>query len=362
MTGAAVVLLLVFLFSAGAFPQVQEPDNASDIPKLKALAENGEPSAQLALGLAYQNGRGMPQNDALAVGWYRKAAEAGNSEAQNDLGVMYMSGWGVNKDKQEAVRWYHIAAKQKNAHAMFNLGAAYYNGEGVGIDDIRAFAWFLLAEESGSTSATDAVQRAQRELRPGSVDRAMTEIAELYFEGKELNRNDQEVFRWLRKAAGHGDLHAELVLAGILMAAVPPDYDEARQWCEAGLKQQSAMAANCLGDIYRKGLGTTKDPAKALTLLRQAADSGIAPAMVKAADMLASGEAGKTDARLALIYLVRAMLSGDNSALAKAVAIHAQMSEKEWKKVREDMKRQIFGQGARLEEVLRSVEVGSPLK
>jgi uncharacterized protein len=362
MTGAALVLPLIFSLFVWAFPQLQEPDNASDISKLEGLAEKGEPSAQLALGLAYQNGRGVPQNDAVAVGWYRKAAEAGNSEAQNDLGVMYMNGWGVNKDKQEAVRRYHIAAKQKNAHAMFNLGAAYYNGDGVGIDDVRAFAWFLLAQDRGSASANDAVERAERELGPLAVDSAITEIVEMYFQGDELNRDNKEAIRWLHKVAENGDVHSELLLAGILMNETPPDYSEARQWCEAALKQKSAMAANCLGDIYRNGLGITKDPAMALTLLRQAADSGVVPAMIKTADMLDNGEAGKADPRQALTYLVRAILLGDNDALPRAVAIRGKMSDKEWKKTRNEMMRHSFGERTKLEAILQSVDARSPEK
>jgi TPR repeat protein len=56
------------------------------------------------------------------------------------------------------------------------------------------------------------------------------------------------------------------VLAGTLMDGIflPPHFVEARQWCEAALKQKSATAAFCLGDLYRKGLGTPRDPTKAL--------------------------------------------------------------------------------------------------
>lgn len=123
----------------------------------------------LALGQAYQHGRGVEPHHAAAVDWYRKAAAAENAEAENALGVMYMNGWGLEKNKEEAVRWYRLAARQKNAHAMINLGAAYYNGDGV--DDIRSYAGFLLAEESGSTQAGDAVRRSAAET-PGPAANA----------------------------------------------------------------------------------------------------------------------------------------------------------------------------------------------
>jgi len=43
----------------------------------------------------YDNGEGIPENDAEAVKWYRKAADQGYAKAQYNLGVMYYSGDGV---------------------------------------------------------------------------------------------------------------------------------------------------------------------------------------------------------------------------------------------------------------------------
>ena len=43
----------------------------------------------------YDNGEGIPENDAEAVKWYRKAADQGYAKAQYNLGVMYCSGDGV---------------------------------------------------------------------------------------------------------------------------------------------------------------------------------------------------------------------------------------------------------------------------
>src|SRR5438067_13338654 len=105
------------LFSAlSLHSQASNPD----ISKLKSAAESGDSSAQVALGLAYQNGRGAEANDGTAAEWHRRAAAAGNSEGQNDLRVMYMNGWGVEKNKEAAMRRYRLGPQQKNAHAMSN--------------------------------------------------------------------------------------------------------------------------------------------------------------------------------------------------------------------------------------------------
>jgi len=53
------------------------------------LADTGDAAAQNRLGLIYQNGEGVSQDDAEAIRWYLKAAEQGHADAQNNLGLMY---------------------------------------------------------------------------------------------------------------------------------------------------------------------------------------------------------------------------------------------------------------------------------
>ena len=54
--------------------------------------------------------------------WYRKAAEQGDASAQYNLGVMYENGHGVEQDDEQAVFWYRKAAEQGYADAQYNLG------------------------------------------------------------------------------------------------------------------------------------------------------------------------------------------------------------------------------------------------
>ena len=58
-------------------------------------AEQGHAGAQYNLGLRYATGRGVPEDDAEAVRWYRMAAEQGHAGAQYALGFMYATGRGV---------------------------------------------------------------------------------------------------------------------------------------------------------------------------------------------------------------------------------------------------------------------------
>ena len=58
-----------------------------------------------------------PQDYKEAVKWYRLAAEQGHAEAQINLGVMYETGRGVLQDNTMAHMWYNIASANGNEKA-----------------------------------------------------------------------------------------------------------------------------------------------------------------------------------------------------------------------------------------------------
>ena len=56
----------------------------------------------------------MPQGNAEAVAWYRLAADQGQASAQFNLGVMYNSGDGVPQDDVSAHMWFNLAASRSS--------------------------------------------------------------------------------------------------------------------------------------------------------------------------------------------------------------------------------------------------------
>ena len=88
--------------------------------KLRGLKEMVD-EGLIYLGWMYDEGRGVPQNYAEAVKWWRKAAEQGNEGTQIRLALMFRHGWGVSKNVAEAVKWYRKAAEQGNADAQYWL-------------------------------------------------------------------------------------------------------------------------------------------------------------------------------------------------------------------------------------------------
>ena len=121
-----------------------------EIAELQRLAKQGDAEAQFSLGARYHKGRGVLEQYAEAIKWYRKAAKQGYAEAQTALGVMYTHGRGVPQDDAEAVKWFRKAAEQGHAEAQYSLGVMLYvSSEDVPQDYVRAYAWLNLADAQG---------------------------------------------------------------------------------------------------------------------------------------------------------------------------------------------------------------------
>ena len=85
--------------------------NVPDFRETLQAAERGDAAAQHNLGWMYEEGRGVRQDDAEAVRWYRQAADQGQATAQNNLGWMYDQGRGVRQDRALAQEWYGKACQ-----------------------------------------------------------------------------------------------------------------------------------------------------------------------------------------------------------------------------------------------------------
>lgn len=86
-------------------------------PLIKAVAE-----AEFNLGLMYAQGQGVPQDDAAALNWYRKAADQGDADAQFYLGSMNY-GRGSPPRYAEAMKWYLYPEGPSGGDAMVQSGS-----------------------------------------------------------------------------------------------------------------------------------------------------------------------------------------------------------------------------------------------
>ena len=67
--------------------------------------------------MIYWESNVVPQDDQLAVKWFRKAAEQGYASAQGALGYINAEGKGVPKDYVLAHKWFNLATAQGDKDA-----------------------------------------------------------------------------------------------------------------------------------------------------------------------------------------------------------------------------------------------------
>jgi hypothetical protein len=131
------------------------------IESTRLEAEFGDPEAQFMLGAAYDDGKGVENNEQLAFYWYSKAAEQGDVSAQFMVGMAYEDGLGVEQDIGLAVEWYRKAADQGDGDAQYNLGWAYHYGRGVDQNLKTAKKWYMKAAEQEIPDAKARIEELE---------------------------------------------------------------------------------------------------------------------------------------------------------------------------------------------------------
>ena len=266
-------------------------------------AKQGEVTAQFNLGIMYDNGEGVAEDDAEAVKWYRKAADQGFASAQYNLGVMYANGAGVEKDERKAVKWYRKAAEQGHASAQYTLGIMYDNGEGVPEDDAEAVKWYRKAAEQGDATAQfllgmcysygEGVEKdlveAAKWLRIGAERgdaKSQWALGNVIF--KQNKAYTKEVIAWYLKAM---DQHFEKATGDFLLFFLSwNSKPELAEFIMDAAKEGSPKAQFYLGFIYANAYGVTKDETEAVKWYRKAAEQGESAAQFSLGKMYRDGK------------------------------------------------------------------------
>jgi uncharacterized protein len=153
-------------------------DYATALRLWREYAEQGDAGAQTKLGLMYELGQGLPQDNAEALKWYHLAASH-DATAQFNLGAMYEYGHdrlGVVQDYAEAFKWYVSAADQGDANAQFHLGNMYENGLGVPKDLVLAHMHYSLAAalQDGYKYPVKRRNDLEQRMSPAQIAEAQT--------------------------------------------------------------------------------------------------------------------------------------------------------------------------------------------
>lgn len=211
-------------------------------------ADNENAMAQFALGECYLKGLGFPKNNEKAFEWFEKSAQKGFKEAEFYLGLMYLDEWKkvdgtlVFPDFIKALEWFEKSAEHGYSKAQYNAGLIYYDGDLVEKDLGKAFQYFLLAAKQGEFLS-------------------QVRLCDMYSNGWSLKDGTR----------------------------ISPDPLQLFDWTEKTANNGNPYSLNDLGNLYYKGLGTTKDLNKAFECWIQSAKQGLHGAQKNVGVMLESG-------------------------------------------------------------------------
>jgi hypothetical protein len=195
MKQLSVIITLLITISTASWPQdsaevrldavIKTQNQAKDLKTLKQgwsaynlgnyeaahslwmpLAEMGNPSAQVFIGLMHNQGHAVEQSINKAVKWYTLASDQGHVPAKWRLAILYYHGSGLTKDYQKAAELFHSAAKLGDTYSQKALGVMYSKGFGVPKNNMLAYSWLNIASGNGFKLALKMQDEIIKEMAP----------------------------------------------------------------------------------------------------------------------------------------------------------------------------------------------------
>ena len=174
--------------------------------------------------------------------WYMKSAEQGYMDAQSEVGFYYLEGTGVDKNPSEAAKWLLKAANQGESLAQEALSNMYKDGIGVGVNEKEAEIW-------KNKAAKNFYEGAYNNIYSNS------DVAVFLFE-KVIKMQSIPYSVWALFQLGAMYFYGD--------GGLNVDYESAFNCFKIASDCGNKPAMYYLGLCYEKGLGTQKDPSKAI--------------------------------------------------------------------------------------------------
>lgn len=152
---------------AGLTPSVEKAVNFCS-----QAAMAGQVEAMHRMGEFYATARGLPGDPVAATGWFRLAADYGHAPAFARLALAYLDGTGCRQNDALALESALKAAQLKNPRGTYLVGRIYDEGLGVAVDPIVGLTYHLRALQSGIREAGTAAERLKAALKPADVQKA----------------------------------------------------------------------------------------------------------------------------------------------------------------------------------------------
>ncbi len=147
-------MLTAILFAVISCAEDPIAEPGSRVDRVFVMANDGDSTAQTALGLLYERGLGVTHDPASALVWYHRAADQGDALAEFHIGSLYERGLGVGRDYSEAAAWYERASDKGNESAQAAL--AYLYDRGLGVERNFGEAEALYSQASASWAESDS--------------------------------------------------------------------------------------------------------------------------------------------------------------------------------------------------------------
>ena len=177
-------------------------------------ASEGDAEAQALLGQILLDGRGIKQDQPLALRWFDIAARRGHLMARNMLGRCHEHGWGCTANAAAAAEHYRQAAEAGLDWAMYNYANLLATGRGVAQDHRHAVRLYQRAAELGHAKSMNLVGRYLEE-------------------GEHCPADYAAALDWYRRSAEGGDFRGQFSFAAVL--ADQGKIDEAVAWLHKAL-------------------------------------------------------------------------------------------------------------------------------
>lgn len=266
-------------------------DYREALPWLTLAGEQDEVLAQMILGEMFYLGKGVEQDNGVAINWYKRAAGQGNREAEAIIGTIhYLEG-----NYGEAIKWLMLAAEH-GVDSAKNTLAILKNG-GIDSVDVRKNSktvqeQYTEAESLLKTSDYTRGVNILRELAGNGYAPAQCELGILYCYGTKVRRNDADAFMWVKKAADQNYVKAQNFLGAMYHdgIGVKTNYLEAYRCFRKAADQGDVQAQNNLGDMYYKGEGISINNKEAYRWYKLAAEQGNSDAQYSLGFLYCDGE------------------------------------------------------------------------
>ncbi len=159
-----------------------------------------------------------------------------------------------------------------NDKAAYTLGLMYKNGKGIQQDYKQAFKWFM-------ESATEGNRDAQ------------LEIGDMYYFGQWTAKNYEKSFKWSMKSAKQGNARAQHAIGGMYFygRGVKKDYKKAFEWFMKSSGNDYVDVQPIIGYMYDNGYGVKKDYKKAFEWFMKSAKNGLPVGQYNVGIMYANG-------------------------------------------------------------------------